>query len=274
MKAQERPLSDELLAAYLEGEVTTHEAAQIERALAACSANRRHLQELRRIRNALTAATPEVDDLDLVAAVRNQAQKPATIRTPKRSPVFAALAAVAGIAAMSLGVALSQRDVASAPDSAGFGRALERSHEFRAKAASSTAAEERWTGIRIYRVVPNQAPERVTESLDRRDALLFSYTNLGSEPFEHLMIYGIGDDQRVYWFYPAYEAASENPRSIDINPGNALLADAVEHDYSARRLEVYALFSHQPLHVSQVEASGTAPIPGTSVRRISLRVRP
>lgn len=267
MKVDERPLSSELLAAYLEGEVTAHEATRIERALEACSTNCRHLEELRRIRDALGAATPEVDDLDLVAAVRNKAQKPATIRPHRRSRVFGVLAAVAGIAAISLGIVVTQQSSLSAPD-----------EEFRPKAASSTAAQERWTGIRIYRAVPNQAPERVGESLDRRDALLFSYTNLGPDPFEYLMIFGIGDDQRVYWFYPAYEAASQNPQSIDIDPGNALLTDAIEHDYRAGGLEVYALFSHQPLHVSQVEARvealATAPIPGTSVRKTSLRVRP
>ncbi len=290
MKAKsEQPLSSELLAAYLEGEVTAHEATRIERALEACSANRRHLEELRRIRDALAAPAPEVEALDLVAAVRNKAQGPvsgrvrsAPARTLRRSPAFGALAAAAAIAAVSLGIFVLQRGSLSAPDSAGFDHALERSHEFRAKAASSAAAQERWTGIRIYRVVANQAPEPVTESLDRHDTLLFSYTNLGSDPFEHLMIFAIGADRRVYWFYPAYEVASENPLSIDIEHGHSLLADAVEHDYSEGGLEVYALFSHRPESVSQVEAwfAGraepleAAPIPGASLRRVSLRVRP
>jgi len=130
--------------------------------------------------------------------------------------------------------------------------------------------------------VANQAPERVTESVGRHDTLLFSYTNLGPDPFEYLMIFAIGADQRVYWFYPAYEAASENPLSIDVETGQAMLADAVEHDYSEGGLEVYALFSHQPERVSQIEAwlrgraepLEAAPIPGARLQRISLRVRP
>ncbi|HEU5074037.1 MAG TPA: hypothetical protein VFU02_07685 [Polyangiaceae bacterium] len=302
MKAKSKqPLSSELLAAYLEGTVTAHEATRIERDLEACSTSRRHLEELRRIRDALSAAAPEVDDLDLVAAVRNQAHAPGAARAgarssvfsrarmgfsvfsraraalpefgraPRRLPAFAALAAGASIAAVFLAVAVSQQNSPSAAD-----------HEFRSKAASSAAAQERWTGIRIYRVVQDQAPERVTESLDRRDTLLFSYTNLGPEPFEYLMIFAVGDDRRVYWFYPAYEAASETPQSVRIEAGNALLADAVEHDYLGERLEVYALFSRRPERVSRIEAwlhehaepLDAAPIPEASLRRVSLRVRP
>ncbi len=288
MKATpDQPLSSELLAAYLEGVVTADESTRIERALAACPRNRRHLAELRSIRDALTAPTPGVDDLDLVDAVRNKAQLRAIGGQRKRPPAFGALAtAMAGIAAVSLGIVVSRRDWANAPDGAGWGRALEPS-EFRAKTASSAAAQERWTGIRIHRVVDHQAPEAVTESLDRHDSLLFSYTNRGHDPYEYLMIFAIGADQRVYWFYPAYESVAENPLSIGIGPGHSTLPDAVAHDYGAGALEVYALFSHQPERVSGIEAwlsarararddeAGEAvPVPGAILRRVSLRVRP
>lgn len=274
MKAKsEQPLSSELLAAYLDGEVTAHEATRIERALEACSTNRRHLEELRRIRDALAAPAPELEELDLVAAVRKKAQLPASGRA--RFPVFGALAAVAGVAAVSLVIAASRQDLSSS---------LDQDQEFRAKAASSAAAQERWTGIRIYRVVAHQVPERVTESLNPRDTLLFSYTNLGPDPFEYLMVFAIGADQRVHWFYPAYEAASENPLSVSIEPGTSMLPDAVEHDYSEGDLEVYALFSHRPEQVSRIEAwvsaraesrkLDAAPIPGATLRRVGLRVRP
>lgn len=282
MKAKsDQPLCSELLAAYLEGEVTPHEATHIERALEACSVNRRHLEELRRIRDALSAPAPEVEDLDLVAAVRNKAQiqasastpAPALLRPRQRATRFGALAAATALAAVALGGVVLQRGSLNvlAPD-----------EEFRSKAAFSAAADARWTGIRIYRLVPDQAPEPVTESLDRHDTLLFSYINLGSDPFEHLMIFAVGADQRVHWFYPAYESALENPLSIGIEPGQSLLAEAVEHDYSAGKLELYALFSHQPARVSQIEAwlrrraapLDAGPIPGASLRRVSLQVRP
>lgn len=274
----DQPLSSELLAAYLEGEVTPHEATHIERALEDCSVNRRHLEELRRIRDALAAPAPEVDDLELVAAVRNkvqvQAQAPVLLHPRKRATRFGALAAAAAaaVAAVFLGGVL-QRSSLNVPAS---------DEEFRSKAVSSADANERWTGIRIYRLVPDQAPEPVTESLDPHDTLLFSYINLGSDPFEHLMIFAVGADQRIFWFYPAYESTADNPLSISIVPGQTLLAEAVEHDYSAGSLEVYALFSHQPARVSQVEAwlhgrappLDAAPIPGASLRRVSLRVGP
>lgn len=273
MKARvAQPLSSELLAAYLEGEVTRHEAAHIEGALESCATSRRHLEELRQIRQALAAPAPEIESLDLVAAVRNKAQTqtPPT-RLRRRTPTFSALAIAAGVAALAFGVAVLPENLPSAG-----------SPEFRAKAASDTTLQDRWTGIRIHRVVAHKTPERVTDSLDRNDALLFSYTNLGPDPFEYLMIFAVGADRRVHWFYPAYETASEDPRSIDIEPGSAQLADAIEHDYSAGRLEVYALFSHQPEQVSRIETwfsqraqpLEAAPMPHTRLQKLSLQVRP
>ncbi len=261
-----RTLESTTLAAYLENEVTASEAAAIEAELAVNPEARRRLEQLRRIRDAMTAPVPELDDVDLVAGIRAKAQLP----VPRHSRLGrwfagAAIAAVFGVAIV----------VASTKG--------ERVAEFRAKSAGGPHDPARWSGIQVYRIASSGAPELVARQLHRNDGLLFSYSNLGPQPFAHLMIVAVAADGRIFWFHPAYQHAGTNPISIDIAAGEAaaLLGEVIHHDFAPGHLGIYGIFTQEPLRVLQVERwlrqakdGSTLPSPGARVHRIELEVVP
>jgi hypothetical protein len=116
----------------------------------------------------------------------------------------------------------------------------------------------------------------------RNDELLFSYTNLGAQPFDYLMIFAKDADAEVRWFYPAYESAAENPLSIAIARGraNVPLGELVQQEVADGPLALYALFTTRPLSVLEVEAwlkqrgsqANEAPVADGVLQRIEIRV--
>lgn len=100
-------MSAELLNAYLDDELTPHERAEVDRALAASPALRRELAELDATRT-LLRALPAVEP-------RRPIQRPATVPAPRRRPrrLATAVAAVAAIwlAVLSVGVSLGSLPV-------------------------------------------------------------------------------------------------------------------------------------------------------------------
>lgn len=234
------PIDDELLAAFVEGELAESERAAIERALAEDPSLKRRAGGLERVRLALSGPVRELDGLDLTGAVR------ARLGKPERSlSVKAKAFAGAGLVAAAAGWALLGAHSGVAPQT-----------EFRAKSAGSALTTvERWTGVRLYRAREG-APEPVTRAVTRSDGLLFAYTNRSEAPFEFLMLFGVDQGGAVYWFHPAYERLGDNPRSVAIRPRavEQLLPEVVRHDFAPGRLVVYALFTRHPLGVLEVEA--------------------
>lgn len=232
-----RQLPSTTLAAYLEGEVTASEAVQIETRLEGDAEGRRRLEQLRRIRDALSASTPELDDLDLIAGVREKALLPVPQR-PRRMWWFAG--------AMTMLVGLTVVLTSAVQD---------QNSGFRAKIAG-TRDLERWSGIQVYRVSATGTPEPDPERIDIDDGLLFSYSNLGSQPFDHLMIVAVGADGGILWFYPAYDRQGTNPSSIEIakDQSRALLGEVIHHDFQPGVLSICGLFTRRPLNVVEVES--------------------
>src|SRR5262245_54158409 len=238
MKTRGHDLPIESLAAYLEGEVTASESAALEAQLAEMPAARRRLAQLRDTRDALGAPIPELEGIDLAPAVGRALRAPAA--APRQRGRFWAGFLTAGALAAAMGaVALWPRS----------------SDEFRPKSASADgdrAGEgDRWAGVQVYRVDGSGEPQRLGDRVSAREGLLFSYTNLGPQPFEWLMIFAVDGRGEVRWFYPAYESPGTNPASIGIKPGEAevALSDAVYHDLAAGPLVLYGVFSHRPLRV-------------------------
>jgi hypothetical protein len=240
-----------MLAAYFEGEVTPSEGAAIEAELAESPRARRQLARLREIGEALAAPIPEIEKVDLVipwkraAAARSRSGWDGWPRIPGMLAVAAAIVAVTFAAVRR-----------PEPD------------EFRAKSALGGNSRERWSGIRVYRVDSAGEATRLNDPLDSKgearlndrfrvtDGLLFSYTNLGPRPLDHLMVFGIDAGGQVRWFYPAYDQEGTNPESIAIKKGDAdvPLPDVVHHDFTPGPLAIHAVFTDRALRVLDVEA--------------------
>ena len=241
-----------MLAAYLEGEVTPSEAAAVEAELAESPRARRQLARLREIGEVLAAPIPEIEKVDLVvpwkraATTRSRSGWEGWRRIPGMLAVAAAVVAVSIVAVRR-----------------------PRTDEFRAKSALGGNSRERWSGIRVYRVDSAGEATRLDERFRVTDGLLFSYTNLGPRPLDHLMVFGVDSRGEVRWFYPAYDREGTNPVSIAIKRGDAdvPLPDVVRHDFSPGPLAIHAVFSDRPLRVLEVEAllrehrDPTAPLP-------------
>lgn len=236
----------ETLVAYLEEEVTPRERMTLEKELADSPRARRQLEALHNLRSSLSAGIPELGEVDLVPAlqkVRASGGAPASVRGRARSWYYALMVAATFALLVGGGAALLQP-----------GRP-----EFRVKSADVTeGARERWAGIRVYRVeAGGGAPERLADGMRSSDGLLFSYTNLGGEPFDYLMIFGVDARGEVHWFHPAYEREGTNPASIPIekSQSNVPLPELIRHDFPPGPLAIHALFTTWPVRALDVERS-------------------
>lgn len=232
---------DEALAAYLEGEVTASEKLALEAELEANAKVRARLEQLRQIREALSAAEPALEDIDLPAAVQAALRQPAPTPT-RRSPWLAAAMGTAALATSWLILSFAL------PHESGV--------EFRARSLDSSSTAERWAGIQAYRLGEGAKPEPLGTQMSASDGLMFAYTNLGPHPFEYLMIFARGSTGQVSWFHPAYEREGTDPAStpIEASRAQALLAEVIRHEYEPGPLTIYGLFTRRPLQVSAVEA--------------------
>lgn len=269
--SQRRRTDAALLSAYLEGEVTASERAGVEAWLKDSAEARRTLDQLSNVRELLGAPATALESIDLAARVRTAVRRPVAPRTGPRMPLWlgAAAACVALVSFFSL-----------RPRVVGDGAA-----EFRAKGNALRISEgNRWAGIQVYRVSDGGAPERLGPRVGARDGFVFSYTNIGAQPFRYLMIFAVDANEKVRWFYPAYESAGTNPESISIERGraNVPLGELLQHDFARGSLSLYALFTNQPANVLEIEEwvvkngrpDRKSPVAGGVLQRIDTRVEP
>jgi uncharacterized membrane protein YphA (DoxX/SURF4 family) len=269
------PLSSRTLAAFLEGEVTRSEAAEIEAQLRDCAVSRRRLDRLDELRGALTAVPEELDGVDLIDGVRqaiaaapplggvdvvDDVRRVIAVAPPRedvrarrtvwrRTATFAAAAVVMAVVA---GVAV-WRSAGPAPVEEGV----------RAKSAAPGVAEDRWVGIDVFRLGDDGLARPLGNAAQLRsgDGLVLRYTNLGREPFGYVMVFAVDAARAVHWYYPAYEVAGSDPTSVGIQRGNSIaLEDAVRHDLPPGPLIIYGLFTRAPLGVGAVERTVAAVI--------------
>ena len=251
-----------LLAACAEGEVTPSEAALVADLLAASPVARRQVEELKQLRAGLAAPPAGLDAIDLAASVRAALQRETreTAAVATRAPAarrrWWAIGVGGTLAAGAAAIWLVAR-----PGPQPEGMAPE---EFAPKAAAGDRrpAAERWAGVRVYQepAAPGHAPAPVGEVVQSGKGLLFSYSNLGPRPFSHLMIFSRDASGEVRWFFPAYEQAGSNPRSIPIRgpESDVGLVEIVRQPWRAGPLGLFALFTRRPLGVDEVERWLTA----------------
>jgi hypothetical protein len=273
------------LCAYLDGELSADDAVAIERATLERGEDRRRLERLRLVREALVAPVPELEARDLAGAVRElsarwaPAPRVSRLQSLLRWAASPRVGVFAVAAAMVLGVggSFAWLEGDRLPETA-----AERDEGFTAKAGVPGSAT-RWAGAQVYRLAAGGAPERLRETLSPGDGLLFSYTNLGAEPFAYLMLFGVDAAGRVHWFYPAVEAG-ETATSIPIATGRAEvpLPELIRPELAEGPLVLYSVFTRAPLDAASVEAwlerhpeggSGFAPR-GSAVAQLTTRVLP
>jgi len=259
---RDQALRPEVLAAYVEGEVTPSQATAIDAALAESPRARREVAEMRALRAVLSQPLPEIESIDVVGRLQDAiARADAGATAPQPSSVAARwrarwgslgwVAGVAGAVAVTLVALVLFPRSGRSPDDG----------EFRAKSAAPASAPartdgQRWAGVQVYRATGPAASEPLGAQLGAGDGLLFAYTNLGPRPFGYLMIFAIDARGAVRWYHPAYERAGSNPTSLPLRAAVARVAlpDVIRHDLAPGPLEIRALFTRQSVSVLDVEA--------------------
>ncbi len=252
-------LPDRVLFAYLEGEVTASEAEEVERTVERNAADRERLEELRSLRARLGEVSPELEAADLVATVREalagQGDAP-----PRRRSLAVPVGLGAGLVVLAAAVWLvfHLARAPAGPELASSTPGSETAGEFRPKTAGILSDQDRWVGLRVYRVRGDNEPERLGDRVSRNDGLLFSYVNGSEDKLGYLMVFAVDGRGEVHWCYPAWQDPERNPPSIPIRTDARTpieLPDLIHHDFAPGPLVIYGLFTAAPLHVRQVEAA-------------------
>jgi hypothetical protein len=89
------------------------------------------------------------------------------------------------------------------------------------------------------------------------ESLAFSYVSPASLGACCVMVFARDPAGHVYWFWPAWENAGDDPESLPVAAsGNPVeLTEAVRHELAPGPLTIVGLFTPKPLHVRQVEAA-------------------
>jgi hypothetical protein len=135
---------------------------------------------------------------------------------------------------------------------------------FQARGGVGSQAGE--PSLAIYRVPRDREnPEVLAPAETQRagnlvhagESLAFSYTNPTPIGACCLMVFGRDASGRVYWFWPAWNDASQDPTSVPISAGTdpIELTEAVRHPLQTGPLTIVGLFTPRPLHVHEVEAA-------------------
>ncbi len=114
---------------------------------------------------------------------------------------------------------------------------------------------DRWVSVRAFRATA-EGYQKVGENMKASDALAFSYSN-HSETYRHLMVFAVNPEGQVFWYYPAHTEEGVDPNSIAIGKEakDVPLPDQIRHPLRAGPLRLFALFSPNSLHVSDVETA-------------------
>jgi hypothetical protein len=248
---QAAPLPYRDLAKLIEGEATASETAELQATLAQSPESRQRLLRVEAVAAHL-GDTTAVDEIDLLPDLEQRfaARIPSAPAARRwwRAPRWLGLGLPAVAILLAL-PALLLRD---------GGSASKPEHSYRAKSATPHLdARARWIALNVFRLSGDAAPEPLGDVLHLDDGLLFSYTNLGPAPFSFLMVFGVDEQRRVYWYYPAFMDARDDPKAIDIQKGVSRFAldEVIAHPYQLGTLTLFGLFSDHALSVSALESA-------------------
>jgi hypothetical protein len=231
-----------------------HELSEASRAalvqrLGSDDGDRRRLQQHERLRGLLSSTSLCSGEIDLVEAVHGSLHhREQAARLSVRHLWASGLASAAGLV-LILGLGRWQSEEPDARTS------REREPEFRAK-STTEGQTERWAGVHIYRVDSDGEPTRIAGEIEAGTPLLFSYANLAVPPFDHLLIFAVDSLGDVFWFHPAHPGGGSDPVSIPVMQAtqHVPIAEVIRQPLAVGDVEFHAVFTREPLHVSEVEA--------------------
>jgi len=241
--AERRTIENDQLSRYLRDELSEEDRAAVESQLGdpVVSAE---LEFLRQTEAALSYREPWIDQTDLAPRVRTALVQGRDRPRDRRWAWPMAFGTMLGAAAATLFFLFIRSPEVGLED-----------HGFRAKSAGAGVAADRWVGIDLYRPETDTTPAKM-QDLDGQDEVLVGYTNLGSRPFDYLMVFAQDSTGQVFWLYPEYVDAASNPSAVAIERGasDVLLPDLVSHRFVRGPVVVRGLFLRGPLTVREVEA--------------------
>ena len=240
------PAFDEILQ-HLEQDLSVSRSKEIEDHLVLCSFCRKAVSDIRSVTSRIATEPGEFRSPEFVKRVVSKASAslndtPIARAWPRW--VWPVLAMPLAAAAVSLIVLPLRSSVPHDSDSS-----------FSARGAASFDPN-RWISLRVFHpgVTPGAYAE-VEGTILRDDPLVFSVRNAAQSSYRFMMIFGIQDTGSVYWYYPAYNDAQQNPKSVPIEASaeTKSLGEEIRHKLSPGWLRVVGLFSDRPLDVATIE---------------------
>lgn len=114
------------------------------------------------------------------------------------------------------------------------------------------------------------------DSLASDERLAFAYQNSSRAPWKFLAIFAQADGGEIFWYYPAWTDAAQNPRSIAITGSGSRteLQEAIGHRLPGGRLTLFSVFSDTAFSVRQLEAFAAGGLQPGSIAAASNNGRP
>ena len=231
----------QVLAAFMEGELSTNAAGELQAHLADCAGCRRACERLRETVGQLRRARA-AEDPNFTSQVLQRLPE-ARRRHPGRWLVTLALPAAAAFAVF-WGSSSHHRD-----------------GEFAARGGPKSGPVEPATrlGVEVFVHPQSHEKDRVAmrggERIENGDGFSFVVSNrFGRDVY--LCLFAIDSAQAVHWFYPSYTDAASEPQAIRVpaTPAIMPLSQGVTPEGLAPgRLSVVAVFLARPVRVSEVE---------------------
>jgi len=115
--------------------------------------------------------------------------------------------------------------------------------------------------LRVFRLRKGAPAQLVGAAMRASDELAFAYRNPGRA--RHLVVYGADEHGHLFWYYPAWENAADDPSAIAIDASAGLreLPDAVANDLDGQRLFLHALFVPTAIRARTIERLAKASDP-------------
>ena len=107
--------------------------------------------------------------------------------------------------------------------------------------------------VSAFQARPEGETRRLGSSMAADAALVFSYRNAAGR--SHLLIFGVGQDGRIYWYHPQWQDPARPPLAIAAQQGpqSFALTTAVRHPIVGERLTLHALLLDEAPSVQDVE---------------------
>lgn len=233
--------SPRVLLRYVDRGLPPEHAQPTEEHLELCTACAGSVEQLRRLTQAVVRQSPAYGNpqratgVDTLIASRAQAAARASQEQAWRASGFSWLAV--GVLAASVALVFFPRSVTQEPS-------VVSQDGFHVRGGNR--GEERWVGLRVFRVEPStEEAVRVRDVVSRDDALAFSYTNLRPSDAAWLTVVARDAAGRVHWYHPGGSGGS----AIAIQRGveRQTIPERIKMPLATGRLVLAGVFSPVPL---------------------------